>query len=295
MTRWLMPVLAGGLLGACGSDASSTIEVSAFGLAEADPSVGITAMQSADGYTVSFTNVIVEFEGFYARTTGGLDAGLDPAPVLVELVPTGADDVYRFEGVDARRWDDVGYASAPPPADVELLEGVDPVRAQRMIDEGWSQLIAGTMTAPDGAVFPFELGFPMAIEYTNCSNGTDRTLGIVAPVNGVAPVELTWHLTHLFFDSFGEDSVLRMEPFAAVYDGVNPISMDDLDRQRLSGIVDRDGEILRDDEGNLVVYIPPSLSDRPALTLRDHVLGARFGHFNGLEGFCETDPPVIFD
>ncbi|MEM1415171.1 MAG: hypothetical protein AAGH15_09735 [Myxococcota bacterium] len=293
MKRWLMPALAGLLASACGSDASSTIEVSAFALMEARN--GITAEQSADGYSVTFTNVIVEFEGFYARTTGGLDAGLDPSPVLAELVPSGAAGVYVFEGVDARRWDEVGYASVPPPADVQLMEGVDPELAQLMIDEGWSQLIVGTMTAPDGAVFPFEFGFPVAIEYTSCRSGTDLTFGIVAPVNGVAEVELTWHLTHLFFDSFGEDSSLRMEPFAAVYDGVNPIRTDDLEQQPLANLVDRNGDLLIDATGNPVLFVPPRLEGRPALTLRDHMLGARFGHFNGLEGFCTTSDPIIFD
>ncbi|MEO0323821.1 MAG: hypothetical protein AAF447_12750 [Myxococcota bacterium] len=289
MKRWLMPALAGTLLGACGDDGSATIAVSAFALTEAR--TGISPEQSADGYAVRFDNVILAIEGFYARTLGGLDAGLDPSPVLVELVPD-ASELFRFEGIDARRWDDVGYTTAPPPADVRLAGDVDPELAQRMVDEGWSQLITGTMVAPDGAEFPFEFGFPVQITYTNCMSGTDGTDGIVTPVNGVAEVELTWHLTHLFFDSFAEDSSLRMEPFAAVYDGANPISIDDLSAQPLSGLQDRDGDLLTDGTGNPVLYIPPPSG---AETLREFVLNARFGHFNGLEGSCMTSPPVIFD
>lgn len=271
----------------CGESGGSDILVRAFGQEEAR--TGILAEQTADGFSVQFDHVILALEGFYARTTTGEDARLDPSPVLIELVPNAAE-VFSFGGVDARRWDEVGYRSAPPPAGVRFANEVDAELADRMVSEGWSQVMAGTLVSPDGDEYPFEIGFPVEVTYQSCISGNDRTRGIVTPVSGTAEVELTWHLTHLFFDSFAEDSVLRVEPFAAVYDGTNPISLDDLRMQTLADIRGLDGEPLLDDMGNPVLYIPPPGG---AETLREHVLAARFGHFNGLEGSCMTELTIL--
>jgi len=273
--------------GCGGSGGDSEIVVSAFALEEAR--TGIAPEQTADDFAVRFEHVILELEGFYAETTMGADADLDPSPVLVELVPRAAE-VFVFEGLEARRWDEVGFSSAPPPEGVRFANEVDPALAERMVTEGWSQLITGTLVAPDGAEFPFAIGFPVEVVYRSCESGTDRTLGIVTPVNGVAEVEITWHLTHLFFDSYQEDVALRAEPFAAVYDGENPITLEDLRMQPLADIRGLDGEPLLDDRGNPVLYVPPPGG---AETLREFVLASRFGHFNGLEGFCMTELTVL--
>ena len=47
-----------------------------------------------------------------------------------------------------------------------------------------------------------------------------------------------------------------------------------------------DGRSLRDREGNPVVYLAGMTG---ATTLREFFLHARYGHFNGLAGFCTTD------
>ncbi|MAQ18749.1 MAG: hypothetical protein CMN30_28625 [Sandaracinus sp.] len=278
------------LAASCGdTGGDSTLVVRAFALEEAR--LGIAPEQTADGFAVRFDHVILELEAFYARTTTGEDAALDPAPVLVELVPNAAE-VFRFDGLAARRWDEVGFASAPPPAGVRLANDVDVALAEQMVAEGWSQLVTGTLVGTDGAEYPFAFGFPVAVTYRSCMSGSDRTLGLVTPVNGVAEAEVTWHLTHLFFDSFAEDSSLRAEPFAAVFDGANPITFDDLRMQPLADIRGLDGEPLTDDRGNPVLYIPPAGG---AETLREHVLASRFAHFNGLEGFCNSEVTVLED
>jgi len=127
------------------------------------------------------------------------------------------------------------------------------------------------------------------IDYFTCTSG-DGTFGIVVPPNGVADAEITWHLTHLWFDSFAEDSAFRAESVAALWDGKNPVRTEDLARQDLGSLLGRSGMPLRDSLGNPVIYIPPQ---EPGVdTLRGFVLRARFAHFNGLGGFCTTEIKV---
>ncbi|MEM9072783.1 MAG: hypothetical protein AAGE52_30030 [Myxococcota bacterium] len=270
----------------CGGGDTGTVSVTAFGQVEAR--MGISSEQTADGFSVRFDHVVLELQDFVATTMRGEDAQLAADPVLIELVPSSAV-AFSFEGVTARRWDEVGYTSAPPPADVGLANDVDAEIVQRMIDEGWSQFISGTLISEDGMEYPFEFGFPVVARYRTCRSGRDGTFGFVTPINGTAEVEITWHLTHLFFDSFAEDSALRVEPFAAVFDG-DPITVDDLRAQPLADIRDLDGDPLLDDLGNPVLFIPPPGG---AETLREHMLSARFGHFDGLEGFCMGEVTLL--
>jgi hypothetical protein len=82
----------------------------------------------------------------------------------------------------------------------------------------------------------------------------------------------------------------RAEAIAAVYDGRSPVTMEQLASQPLGALRDRTGKPLRDLVGNPVIYIPPQ---EPGVnTLRDFVVRARFGHFNGLNGSCQTEVRV---
>jgi len=275
------------MVGCADDGGDGRLVVDAFALEEAR--TGIPSSATADGFSASFDHVVLQLEGFSAGTSGGGDADLPPDPTLVELVPSAAQ-VFAFEPIGARRWDQVGYASRPPSDGVRLANDVDSAIVDEMVAQGWSHFVSGTIEGPDGSEYPFALGFPIEATYTACRSGRDLTNGLVVPVNGIAEVEITWHLTHLFFDSFAEDSALRLEPFAAVYDGTDPIDFDDLATQTLADIRGVDGEPLEDDQGNPVLYIPPPGG---AETLREHVLAARFGHFDGLEGFCMTEVTVV--
>lgn len=146
-----------------------------------------------------------------------------------------------------------------------------------------------TFLMPEVVSHPFELGHTVDIDDFTCTSG-DGTSGIVVPVNGTAEAEITWHVTHLWFDSFAEDSAFRAEAVAAVYDGKGPVTMEQLASQPLGNLRDRMGKPQRDSGGNPVIYIP---SQEPGVnTPRDFAVRARFGHFNGLNGACETEVRV---
>jgi hypothetical protein len=245
---------------------------------------GIDATRFSDGYAVEYDHALLSVSSFHLRTLSGENARVQMPPRVVDLIPAPAQ-VFEVDDVPAQRWDEVGFSSHPPSADSENLNAPRAL-FEAMIEGGYSFLQTGRLMAPDGTEIPFELGFPVEIDYFACTSG-DGTYGIVVPPNGTADAEITWHLTHLWFDSFAEDSAFRAEAVAAVWDGQHPVRSEDLQRQALGSLRGADGKSLRDAQGNPVIYIPPQ---EPGVnTLRDFILRARFGHFNGLGGSCTTE------
>ena len=248
---------------------------------------GISKERFADGYAVTYHHAILSVSAFHVRTKEGDDARVVATPTVVDLVPASVE-LFAFDGIPAQRWDEVGFRShAPQPGARNVNAPIELV--QLMEARGYSFLQTGTLTSPEGQVIPFELGHAVDIDYFTCTAG-DGTYGVVVPVNGAAEAEITWHLTHLWFDSFAEDSAFRAEAIAAVYDGVSPVRMEQLATQPLGKLGGRGGKPLRDGNGNPVIYIPPQ--EPGVSTLRDFVVRARFGHFNGLGGSCQTEVRV---
>lgn len=280
------------LLG-CGDGAAGELRLRADGIHEARD--GITAEQTADGWAVEIDHAVISLTDIRLATSAGEDAMIAVEPTVVELVPSPSL-AFELEGVPAQRWDRFSYHLGPVPEGARSV-GADAAIVERMRTEAWSSYYEGRLVAPAGTVdaegapvdvVPFELGFPVEVDYAFCVAGNDGTNGVVVPLNSAADYEITWHLTHLFFDSFAEDAALRVEPFAARWSGEGPLTLDDLDVP-LGGLRAIDGGPLTDELGNPVVYIPGMTG---ADTLREFVLAGRPGHFNGLEGFCMTEVRV---
>jgi hypothetical protein len=278
------------LAGGCADDLGA-VRVTASAGTEAREG-RISPEETADGWIVRFDSAVLAITEVRFRSMDGQDAAVPFQAAAAELVPL-PQELAVLEEVPAQRWDRVGYRLGPPPEDVRNL-GVAQQTLDRMVREGWSAYYAGSLQPPDGTTdgdgnpvpsISFEYGFPVDVTYDFCINGLDRTDGIVVPPSSTVEVELTWHLTHLFFDSFAEAASLRVEPFAARWSGTGPLTVDDLDVSlaSLSGV---DGSLLRDDQGNPVVFVPGATAVE---TLREFLLETRPGHFNGLEGFCNTD------
>lgn len=274
---------ASALAGCTDANAGSSGRVRLYVNGGVEARAGIASSRFADGFGVEYDHAVLTVSGFHLRTTEGDDAQLEMPARVVDLIPD-PHDVFTVGGVAAQRWDEVGFSSAPPESDVHNLN-VPNELVERMVRARYSFLQTGRLIAPDGTTIPFELGFPVSIDYFACTSG-DGTFGLVVPPSGIADAEITWHLTHLWFDSFAEDSAFRAEAVAAVWDGINPVRTEDLVAQPLARLTSADGTQLRDALGNPVIYIPPQ---EPGVeTLRDFILRARFAHFNGLGGSCAT-------
>jgi hypothetical protein len=279
------------LVSACeGGGPVGTLVVDVHGGNEARD--GIPASRFVDGYEVRYRHVVVEVEALRLATRTGEEAAFEVSPIVVELVPSPAE-AFRIEGIPAQRCDAVGFSSRPVPEGARVGPGVEPAIVDRMREEGWSLYLEGTLigrtATEERGEIPFELGVPVAVDYLDCSSG-DGTLGVVVAPNATTEVEISWHLTHTWFDSYVEDASLRAEAFAAAWPGDRPLRTDDLSAQLLSRMRGVEGGLLVDEAGNPVQYLPGMTAAR---TLREFMLSHRYAHWNGLEGLCRTELTIL--
>jgi hypothetical protein len=277
-----------GLLAACSEEdagAKGSLTVNASGEEAAlqgyPVGEGEDEIAFADGWTLQFSKVIVSLSDFSLRTNEGEDARLVAGPVVADL-HRGDPELWQFDAVPARRWDRVGFRYVPATEGARKANDVDDDDLEKMVDGGYSLLVAGTAEQDEFQV-EFEYGFDFTIDLDHCVSGTDETDGLVVAEGAAAEAQVTVHLDHLFFDSFAvDDAALRFEPMAAMAPSTGPVTLDDLAGQsNLSDLVDANGDPLE------LGYDPGPFDPAPD-DLREYVIAAASttGHFNG-EGHCE--------
>jgi hypothetical protein len=289
MNRTAALVLTTLALAACADNATSygtgSVRVAISGEAAAisgfPAGSGDDVIAFADGWTLEMRKVLVSLEGFELRATDGDDAAVDADPVVADL-HLGEPELWRFDGVPARRWDRVGYRYKAPTRSSRAANDVSDDDIERMVDGSYSLLI-DAVASKDGQEITIEFGFAMQVAHSHCVNGQDETDGLVVPTNGAADAQITVHLDHLFFDTYASDeAALRFDPMAAVAMD-EKVTLDDLALQdNLSDLLDADGEPLD------LAYDPGSAFDPIPENLREYVQAAATttGHFNG-EGHCK--------
>lgn len=280
MNRALLAmVCALGALGCGGDTASLTVTVSG----EEAAVEGFDESAFVDGWRVDFEALVVSITAFGLHGQDGEDAMLGGDPVLVD-VHQGDRAAWTFEGVSARRWDDVRYRIAPATADARDLGAVDPRIRQRMIDEGLSIYVEATATKGE-LTRRIEWAFDLDVGHSRCE-GADGTDGIIVATGAQNEVQITTHWDHLFFDSLAlDDAEMRFEAIAAAGDDV--ITLEDLSSQRLANLRGLDGEPLVDETGAPIVYDPGSFSlAEPTLRGMVEAVTTTVGHLDG-EGHCE--------
>lgn len=238
----------------------------------------------ADGWTMSFDRVLVSVRDLRVETRDGDSAGVTSDHVVFDL-HAGDPLVYDFGEIPARRWDAIAFRTTRAAAGMRNVGDVDAAAVDRMIADGWSLLLEGTATRGAEAV-TFSYGFDLEVDNHGCEND-DGTLGVVVPTGGTAEGQMTFHLDHLFFDSFvSEEPSLRFDAQAATADAMGHVTLESLETQDLTNLLGADGMPLRDDNGNPLVYDPGSTRLR-SQTLRGFIEAqlVTLGHWNG-EGHC---------
>jgi hypothetical protein len=274
----------------CGDGGDGTLIVTASGEEAAEEGFPVAVeeevLELVDGWSLSFTAVVVSYVDFALRDHHGDAAAIGVDPVVVDL-HQGEPTLWQLEGVPSGRWSDVRYRIAPPTGGSQVVGVVDPAHVTLMQDNGYGMWIGAVAT--DGAdSVEVAWGFPLDVLHTRCENGLDGTDGVVIRRGGITDAELTLHLDHLFLDNLADEdgAHMRFEAIAAAAGEDGRVTLDALAVQSLSDPRDRNGDPITDDDGALLFYEPGPFA-LPAHNLREFVVAAAsaMGHFNG-EGHC---------
>jgi hypothetical protein len=248
-------LVAWALMGtACDNVATGDVKVTMSGGDGTERGLPDTLFQ--DGWSVQFTRYLVSLGDFTLTNASG-EVHTSGRHVLVD-VQKGEVPLTELKGLPAGRWD-VGFRLSPPREGTELPDGqVTAEDAAMMRERGFSYFVEGRAVKAGVGVLTFRMGFPVDARMQDCINGVDGTQGIVVPESSVAEAEVTIHAEHMFYDRLGTHKgvQLRFEALAATAGPDNLITPESLATQQLTDLRGRDGQELRDAQGQPVVYLP---------------------------------------
>jgi hypothetical protein len=261
------------LIAGCGSGTGS-LEVFISGEEAAVDGYPVGDIGFVDGWTLEFDVLTIAIHDFELRGADGDDAMITGEPLLVDLT-SGESLGWTFEGVPARRWEDVRYRIGPAVSGARELGDIDPAVRDRMTDEGLAIYVEAT-AEKDGTIRRIEFAIAADVQHSRCV-GTDETDGLIVASNQQNEAQVTTHWDHLFFDSLALDQAnMRFDAIAAVATDETPITLEDLSAQRLADLE--------------VLYDPASTPlSEPTLRAMIEALAITVGHFQG-EGHCEYAP-----
>lgn len=256
---------------------------------------GDTLQAFADGWSLKFTKFIVSFGQITLRRPDTQEeVGAWKKSLLADVVAitqgpgaSGVADLVTIQGLPARRLD-IGFDLPVASAEAER-RGVSADDAKEMIDKGWSLLLVGEAKKEQDTL-AFRFGLPLPVRYSDCTNGKDSTQGIAIEGNKTTPAQIYLHPIHMFWNSLGATAgVLRFDAFAAVATPGQPLTSDDLAKQKLTDLRSSKGSPLTDAQGKPVLYddsglLPPDQLHLLAffkIAVRESI------HFNGL-GLCKS-------
>ena len=280
---WCATLVVWGLAGtACDNVATGDVQVTMSGGDGTQRGLPDTLFQ--DGWSIQFTRYLVSL-GDVTLTSASGETHSSSRHVLVD-VQKGDIPLVELTGVPAGRWD-VGFRVSPPEARTELADGqVSAEDLAMMRERGFSYFVEGHATKQNEPVLRFRMGFPVNALMNNCINGADGTQGIIVPEGSVARPEVTIHAEHMFYDRLGTHRgvQLRFEAIAATAGEDHVITPEGLATQELTDLRGRDGNELRDAQGQPVIYQPGAFDVR---TLQEFITQSVVdqAHLNG-GGVC---------
>ncbi len=154
-----------------------------------------------DGWSVRYTKYVVAIGDVKMRDSATGLTEEDPTYHVVNLrdLPQTGVTFSTFSAVEAVRFDQFGY-------DVHFGQGAtrDATTSQddfdRMMANGWTFLIEGTLTNDAGETVTFHVPTKLDVTFSNCET-QDGLPGVTVTPTG-ATVAITLHGDHLFFNGF---------------------------------------------------------------------------------------------
>jgi hypothetical protein len=187
----------------------------------------------ADGWGVTYDEFLVTIGNVRAARTD-TDATLSDASTFVldlKQVPANGYVITEMNAVSGT-WYKFGFDMPSPTAETQVLAPTSAMDKDLLNQGGYSLYIAGAienangMSCPPGDPDPakcvaapkitFRWGFPAATSFDDCAT-VDGTPGFAIPSGGTAPVAITIHGDHWFFNNItaGVEIVTRYAQYIA--------------------------------------------------------------------------------
>lgn len=292
-----LALLAAPLVASCGDDTGDAVI-----LLEAEESItdGVAAGQGrgeiVDGWTATFSKYVVALGPIeMARSTHpGVETDASERVLDLRSVPEGSLEVATFSGLAAGRWDLFSYRLVVATNETARDASVSEADFARMVSEGCTYLVQGTLTKPGGESCPpggacraaetiaFDLCVPAAVQYESCVSETGIP-GLPVTAGSSRSASITLHGDHLFFPGFpaGSENVMRRAQWLADsdVDGDGTVT-----RTELEGLTAKGGllsTLLPADE--YALSSPPFALENAWQYVRSQMVTQ--GHFQG-EGEC---------
>jgi hypothetical protein len=180
--------------------------------------------QIVDGWTVRYAKFLIAFGNFRASRSSDPDDELrDESIHIVDMraLPPGGLVLAEFTGVDADRWDRVGYDLVNADDDAEPAEGTSAADRDFMVMHGYSIYLEGELTKPDGEAcdpgdpmtcepqtrVAFRWGLQAGTAYDDCAS-PEGDAGFAVPQGGTVQVKPTIHGDHWFFTNVTQGAEL---------------------------------------------------------------------------------------
>lgn len=262
----------------CGSgNGTGNVTVSLWGedfIREMIPPATATSAGFENGWTLRYTKFLVNVGNVRMATGAGAVGGTLAAFKVYDLHTfAGPTVIGRFNGVEAVRYDDVSYAIAP--ADATSTAGnATAADLALMQSNRYTLYVEGTASKTGVPDVRIRWGFGGHTDFTACHDAANQA-GLAVPTSGTAPLQLTIHGDHLYYDDLeNPEARTRFDAIAAAdRDGDREVTLDELAMVQLTSL-----PMTQYGSGPV-----PNIR-----TLRDFVtyLTSTVGHFNG-EGHCQ--------
>lgn len=309
MTGRTIGVAVAVALAGCGGETSTgalTVQLEAEETISGGLAAGTADEDVVDGWSVTFEQYVIAI-GEIELEGGGDEPFHADTVLVVDLaeVPASGLELARIDAIPAGLWPQIFFATPLATADAARHASVPQADFDRMVAEGCTYLIRGTLESPDGerciggdatmctavASIAFDLCVPAETHFGPCETDTGIE-GVTIAGNNTTAVNLTIHGDHLFFNGFpagAEGTVARRAQWLADADVDADGTVTRADLESITG-ASALGRLLPADAGDGLPGFDLAASPIPLASAWDYVRAQlkTQGHFQG-EGECGID------
>jgi len=175
-----------------------------------------------DGWTVEYTEFLIAVGDVRLGRSDASETQSESKVYVVDLrnLPTTGLVIADFQDISAVRWDQFGFSLPRATTSAIKAEGVSQPDFERMVQNGYSLYVEGTISNPSGMRCPrglnceianqpihFTFALDKGTRFSACA-APDSAAGVAVPTGGTAQAKPTIHGDHWFFTNVTQGAEL---------------------------------------------------------------------------------------